>query len=218
MKAAIYLRVSSRGQKDASQRPDLERFIAAQKFEGVQWFTETDHGDNTARPVWGQVMELAQRRQVGAVVVWRLDRCSRSLQHMLEIFAELDRVKVEFHSVTQPGLSSGDSATARFVRNILAAAAELELETIRERTIAGLEFAKSQGRVGGRRSLRVYAEAAALVLKKGWGVKAAAERHGLTEHGLQKYMSRVGKVRRGRGVCPHGLPPSECPACEVGDV
>ena len=149
MKAAVYLRVSTAKQTVENQRPDLERYVSAQGWDAL-WFEETGHGDDDTRPAWEQVMGLARRREVGAVVVWRMDRCSRSLQHMLEVFEAMDRARVELHVVKQPGLGTADSATARFVRNLLAAVAEFELETIRERTREGVHRAWAAGKRKGR--------------------------------------------------------------------
>src|SRR4051812_5380262 len=74
---AVYVRVSSRQQDMASQRPDLERYAKAQDLP-VVWYTDTFTGRTMNRPGWNKLLNAMQKGEVAAVVVWRLDRLGRT--------------------------------------------------------------------------------------------------------------------------------------------
>ncbi len=82
------------------------------------------------------------------VVVWRLDRLGRSLRHLLETVNTFEKIGVGFKSLNE----SIDTTTpsGKLVFHIFAALAEFERGLIRERTRAGLNEARSRGRLGGR--------------------------------------------------------------------
>ncbi len=82
------------------------------------------------------------------LVVWRLDRLGRSLKHLIELMAELEKQKMEFQSLQE----SIDTTTpgGKLIFHMLVALAELERNLIRDRTKAGLEAARARGRKGGR--------------------------------------------------------------------
>jgi DNA invertase Pin-like site-specific DNA recombinase len=82
------------------------------------------------------------------LVVWRLDRLGRSLRHLIELMAELERQQVGFQSLQE--LIDTTSPGGRLVFHIFGALAEFERNLIRERTKAGLEAARARGRKGGR--------------------------------------------------------------------
>ncbi len=81
-------------------------------------------------------------------MVWRLDRLGRSLRHLLETVAALERRGVAFVSLTEKIDTS--TSGGRLVFHVFGALAEFERDLIRERTQAGLAAARSRGRTGGR--------------------------------------------------------------------
>lgn len=85
------------------------------------------------------------------LVVWKLDRLGRSMQHLVMLTEELRERGVNFRSLTD----SIDTSTpmGRFFFHVMGALAEMERELIVERTRAGLAAARENGRVGGRRRL-----------------------------------------------------------------
>ena len=78
-----------------------------------------------------------------------LDRLGRSLKHLLDLVADLQRRGIGLISLTDAINTS--SAQGRLVLNLFASLAEFERELIRERTLAGLAAARARGRVGGRK-------------------------------------------------------------------
>ena len=77
-----------------------------------------------------------------------LDRLGRSLRHLIEVVANLERGGVAFISLTE----SIDTSTpgGKLVFHLFGALAEFERDLIRERTLAGLAAARARGRTGGR--------------------------------------------------------------------
>jgi DNA invertase Pin-like site-specific DNA recombinase len=97
-----------------------------------------------------RLMEAARRRAVDAIVCWKIDRWGRSMPGFVSSVQELRSLGARFIAVTQ-GIDTDESnPTSRLMLNPLAAFAEFERELIVERTRAGLQRARREGRIGGR--------------------------------------------------------------------
>ncbi len=109
-------------------------------------YRETASGAKADRPVLGEV--LGYLRPGDTLVVWRLDRLGRSLQHLIATVAALAERGIGFKSVTE----QIDTTTSggKLVFHVFGALAEFERDLIRERTHAGLAAARARGRLGGR--------------------------------------------------------------------
>src|SRR5262245_34950069 len=105
-----------------------------------------------ARPALDRLTTDARRRRFDVVVCWRLDRLGRSLKHLITLLEELQALGVAFVSLAE-GIDATTPA-GKLQMHILAAIAEFERERIRERVLAGLQRAKSQGRRLGRPKVR----------------------------------------------------------------
>src|SRR5436305_13461737 len=81
-------------------------------------------------------------------VVWRLGRLGRSLRHLIDVIADLEKRGIGFRSLQE----SIDTITSggRLIFHIFGALVEFERNLIRERTQAGLKAARVRGRLGGR--------------------------------------------------------------------
>jgi DNA invertase Pin-like site-specific DNA recombinase len=95
---------------------------------------------------------LDHLRELDTVVVWKLDRLSRSLKDVLHIMERIAKAGAGFRSITE----NIDTTTpaGRMMMQMVASFAEFERAMIRERTSAGLAAARAEGRVGGRKSPR----------------------------------------------------------------
>ena len=135
-----YARVSTSQQDEALQ-------LDALRAAGVdRIFVDKASGKLESRPALDDL--LAQARPGDTVVVWRLDRLGRSLRHLIDVVADLERRGVGFVSLTE----SLDTTTpgGRLLFHVFGALAEFEAALIRERTLAGLAAARARGRTGGR--------------------------------------------------------------------
>ena len=94
---------------------------------------------------------LLQVRPGDTVYIYKLDRLGRSLKHLFDLVADLQRRDIGLISLTDAINTA--FAQGRLVLNLFASLAEFERELIRERTLAGgLVAAWARGRVGGRKS------------------------------------------------------------------
>lgn len=92
---------------------------------------------------------LDQLRAGDTVVVWKLDRLSRSLKDVLHIMEQIAEAGAAFRSVTE----NIDTTTpaGRMMMQMVGSFAEFERAMIRERISAGLATARAEGHIGGRR-------------------------------------------------------------------
>lgn len=137
-----YARVSKGDdQSTALQRRALKEAGCERVFE------EAASGGRWDRPKLQEM--IGQLRDGDVVIVWKLDRLSRSLKDLLHI---LDRIEAEgggFRSLTEN--IDTTSPAGRMMMQMIGCFAEFERAMIRERTSAGLAQARAEGRVGGRR-------------------------------------------------------------------
>ena len=136
----------SRVSKGEEQNSNLQ--IKALKEANVQkLYDEIGSGGRWNRPILHKMIE--QLRDGDVVVVWKLDRLSRSLKDLLVIMEQIDKAGAGFRSLTE----SIDTTTpaGRMMMQMVGSFAEFERAMIRERTNAGLAAARQEGRIGGRR-------------------------------------------------------------------
>jgi DNA invertase Pin-like site-specific DNA recombinase len=135
-----YARVSTQDQNPDLQIDDLEK-AGCEKI-----FTDKASGSKEDRP---QLIEIFNHlRKEDTLVVWKLDRLGRSLNHLIQLINKLKDRSVYFKSLKESLDTSTTAGTLIF--HIFGALAEFEREIIRERTMAGLASARARGRVGGR--------------------------------------------------------------------
>ena len=143
---AIYVRVFSKRQDTASQKPDLERWAAAQRQE-VTWYSDKFTGKTMDRPGWNRLMRQVEAGKVSAIVVWRLDRLGRTAKGLTALFQELFEQKVNLVSL-RDGIDLNTPA-GRLMAKMLASVARYETEVRAERVLAGQAKARADGKRGG---------------------------------------------------------------------
>ncbi len=154
MNIALYARVSK---LHSHQDPEvqLRELRAWCSKEGHKISAEyVDHGvsgSKKSRPQLDKLMRDATRglRNIDAVLVWRLDRFGRSLQHLQNAIGELRTAKIAFISLKEGFDLSNPMGKAFF--GMLGVFAEFERDVIAERIRAGLRSAKAKGHVPGRK-------------------------------------------------------------------
>jgi len=137
-----YARVSKGDeQNNALQAKALWAAGCCKLFEGAA------SGGRWDRPELHRMLD--QLRDGDTVVVWKLDRLSRSLKDVLHLMERIAEAGAAFRSVTE----NIDTTTpaGRIMMQMVGSFAEFERAMIRERTSAGLAVARAEGRVGGRR-------------------------------------------------------------------
>ena len=107
-----------------------------------------DHISGTKAERPGLHDAISHLRAGDTLVVWRLDRLGRSLRHLIDTITALEAQGIGFKSL-QENIDTTTSG-GKLIFHIFGSLAEFERDLIRERTQAGLEAARSRGRVGGR--------------------------------------------------------------------
>jgi DNA invertase Pin-like site-specific DNA recombinase len=136
-----YARVSTKDQ-------DISAQLAALKDAGCEKiFEEKISGGRWDRPELHRLLEQLRRGDV--VVVWKLDRLSRSLKDLLILIEKVELAHAGFKSLTE----AIDTTTpgGRMMMQMVGTFAEFERAMLRERTLSGLNAARQEGRIGGRR-------------------------------------------------------------------
>lgn len=160
-----YARVSTDDQDTAAQ-------VAALKAAGCERiFREKASGGRWDRPELHRLLD--QLRKSDVLVVWKLDRLSRSLRDVLTIMERLGEAKAGFRSLTE----AIDTTTpaGRMMMQMVGAFAEFERAMLKERTKAGLDLARQEGRIGGRRPKLTHQQQAEIRKMVSKGHKTAAD-------------------------------------------
>lgn len=175
-----YARVSTRDQ-------NLDLQLAALKGAGCdRIFEDTMSGTKAGRP--GLAKALETLREGDTLIVWKLDRLGRSVKDLLDFAGGLNERGIGFVSLTD----SIDTTTAsgRFFFNVMASLAQMERELMVERTQAGLQAAREQGRVGGRKRVMTEAKirSARKLLNQGTPPKEVAASLGVSVPTLYRWV------------------------------
>lgn len=135
-----YCRISTKGQSFDLQEDALKNAGCERVFRDIA------SGAKTKRPGLDDL--LGQLRAGDIIVVYKLDRLGRSLQHLVYLMNQLTEQQIGLRSLNDPV----DTTTpqGRLITNVFASIAEFERDLIRERTKAGLASARARGRNGGR--------------------------------------------------------------------
>ena len=135
-----YARVSTEEQDPNGQVKELEKVcdrVHKEYASGGRW----------DRP---ELQHILRHIKTGDVlIVWKLDRLTRSLSDLLTILKTLDERGAGFRSLTEA--IDTTSAVGRMLMQVLGSFAEFERSMIRERTKLGIARARAEGRIGGNR-------------------------------------------------------------------
>src|SRR5258707_6252498 len=161
-----YARVSKLDQQDTRAQ------VKALKEAGCKRiFEEHASGGRWDRPELHRALD--QLREDDVLVVWKLDRLSRSLKDMLLILEKIREAGAGFRSLTEH--IDTTTPAGRMMLQMLGAFAEFERSMVRERTRMGLQAARERGRVGGRQpKLSAHQRTEAIKMVNS-GAKSAAE-------------------------------------------
>jgi DNA invertase Pin-like site-specific DNA recombinase len=138
-----YARVSTDEQHAENQ---IEQLLKA-GCDRRHIYQETASGGRIDRPQLHDC--LKHLREGDTLIVWKLDRLSRSLSDLLRILEKVDQAGASFKSLTESLDVSGPCG--RLMMHLLAAFNQFEREIIKERTKLGLQRARANGRIGGGR-------------------------------------------------------------------
>jgi site-specific DNA recombinase len=225
VRCAVYTRKSTTEGLDSgfstldAQREACEHYIRSQAAQG--WEVLPDRyddggfsGGNLERPALARLLENLGREAVDVVVVYKVDRLSRSLLDFGRLMERFEKHHVGFVSITQHVDSS--TSMGRLTVNMLLSFAQFEREIISERTRDKIQAARRRGKwTGGRavlgytvdkekRGLQIVPEEARLVrlvfdlYLQTQSIDAVARKLNADGHTQRRYARGGGKVSAGR--------------------
>jgi len=148
---AVYIRVSTIGQNERGQKREIKRWLEGNGIspDSVRWYVDKESGDSLARPDFARLQRDIFNGEIGAVVVWKLDRLSRKLRDGINTLCDWCERGLRVVSVTQQIDFNG--TVGKMLAAVLLGVAEMEQETRRERQRAGIDAAKESGVYTGRK-------------------------------------------------------------------
>lgn len=192
-KAVLYLRVSTTEQDVENQRSELERICEEKDWEIVETITEESSAYQGKREKFQKLFEMAHRHEYDVLVTWSLDRLDRrGIQETLQSLQRLDDNDIQFYSYQEPYLTTLDSHTRELIISVLSWVAEMESERRSERTKAGLERARDQGKQIGRPKKGSEAEREAIrkmVEDDGFSYREVEQKTGLSKSTVSRIVN-----------------------------
>jgi len=146
MSVAIYCRVSTEEQFADKQEQACLEFCKRNNLEVYKVYKDICSGMKASRHAFDEMLNDMRQYKFNVLMVTKLDRIGRSLQHLLSIFEELRLKGVHFISITQNIDTS--SAIGKFQLQMMGAFAEFERNIISERTKEGLKGVEGVGKRG----------------------------------------------------------------------
>jgi DNA invertase Pin-like site-specific DNA recombinase len=149
LKIGLYARVSTNEQNIETQLVALKDYCQRNDYQITEEYLDNGiSGSTDNRPAFNKLIEDVRARKINCVVVYKLDRIGRSLQHLLNLFEEFKNKGVEFVSITQ-NINTNTPEGKMFLR-MLMVLAEYERELIVCRINSGLDRARAEGKTLGR--------------------------------------------------------------------
>ena len=188
--AAIYARVSTDKQKAEMQVVELKSYVKHRGFKLGQTYIDQGYtGGNLQRPAFGRMMEDAHKRAFDVLIVWKLDRLSRSLKDLITTLETLGSLGIDF--ISYDNSLDTSTPTGKLVFHVVGSVAEFERDIIRERVRAGLANARRKGIRLGRPSILAKVSGKIHLLKeKGLSNRVIARQVGVGEATVRRALNK----------------------------
>lgn len=185
-----YIRVSDVGQNVAGQRREIDEWLAGNNKTGeeVVYYIDKASGNNLDRTEFNRLQRDIFNGKVTTVVLWRLDRLSRSLREGIDVLCNWCDRGLRIVSITQ--LIDFNGTMGKMLAAVLLGVAEMEQEARKERQRAGIEAARAKGVYIGRQPGTTKAKPTrAIELRdRGLTAKEIAQALGVSERTVFRYL------------------------------
>ena len=149
MRVALYARVSTQDQDCERQLRDLRQFAQRRDDQIISTITEQASGSKDDRSGRKEILQLAQAKQIDAILVTELSRWGRSTTDLLSTLEQLESFGVSL--IAMSGMTFDlTSATGKLMATMLAGISEFERSLLQERIRSGLDNARAAGKTLGR--------------------------------------------------------------------
>jgi DNA invertase Pin-like site-specific DNA recombinase len=187
----IYVRVSTVGQNAAGQKRAINRWLKGNgiKKSDVRWYVDKCSGDTFDRPAFEELQQDIFHGEIQTVVVWKLDRLSRSLRDGINVLTDWCDRGLRVVSVTQQIDFNG--TMGKMLAAVLLGVAEMEQENRRERQAVGIAAAKDRGAYTGRKAgtTKVKPKQAERLRNKGMSDREIGTALGVSQRTVQRYLN-----------------------------
>lgn len=147
---AVYYRVSTADQHSENQMLAVSEWCISKKIAeiDVEVYEDRLSGADFSRPNLMRLVDDIKVGKIKRVIVWRLDRLGRSLQHLIGLMDLFKRHGVEFISLKESIDTSSSAGVLMF--HVIGAMAQFERDLIRERAFMSIRRRKAEGLPVGR--------------------------------------------------------------------
>lgn len=143
IKVGIYARQSTEKQESLEfQLESIRNYCKNKNYEIVGEYQDIMSGKTDSRPEFNKMLEDIRQGKMKAVIVYKLDRIGRSMQHLLNLFEEFKNDGVDFISITQN--FNTITPEGKLMLRMLMILAEYERELIVARTKDKLDYYNEQ--------------------------------------------------------------------------
>lgn len=193
MRVAVYLRVSTDKQKNENQEQKLIEYCKRKEYTIVAEYRDVISGRSTSRDSRDQLLEAATLGHFDTVLVWKLDRWSRSIRDLYATVDHLTAHNVKFVSATEE--IDTNTTAGELLFNILGAVATFERAMLRERIKSGLDRVRSEGKKLGPPVKTTPAQQARIIQmrKDGRSIREVAKTMQLTRSRVEEAIKRNAK-------------------------
>jgi DNA invertase Pin-like site-specific DNA recombinase len=193
-KVAVYIRVSTAGQNEAGQRNAIQRWLDGHRISDVVWFVDKASAKTLDRPKFQKLQSAIFHGEVETVVVYKLDRISRTMKDGIQVLADWLERGVHLVAVSQEMDFSG--VQGKVIAGLLFGLAEMENELRRERQREGIDAAMKRGvyreRCGRRKgSFKAKPKRAAALQAKGMKPGEIAKALGVSRMTVFRYLKQT---------------------------
>jgi putative DNA-invertase from lambdoid prophage Rac len=194
-RVAIYCRVSTHDQNCERQERDLVEYAQRLGYEVVGIWSEFGSGVKLDRVKRKEIMAIARKGKIDAVLVTELTRWGRSTIDLINTLNDLHSWKVSL--IAQTGMQFDLSTPAgNLMLTIMAGLAEFERSLIQERIKSGVALARSKGKVFGRKpgsKADEYRNDIKLLNEEGKSIRVIATKLGLDKGMVERQLTIIKK-------------------------
>ena len=202
MSVAVYVRVSTASQNEAGQKREIMKWLAGNGIspDVVQWYVDKESGETLKRTEFEQLQRDVFNGAIKTIVVYKLDRLSRSLKDGIDVLCSWCQKGIRVVSTSQQIDFTGP--IGQMIAAVLFAIAQIETETRRERQAAGIAVAKDSGKYRGRTKGALKAgvnpEKALKLRQKGLTNEEIAKAMGVSIRSVIRYIQLVEEPQQDR--------------------
>ena len=188
-KVAVYCRVSTYDQEKGlkSQEKALQDYCSNLGFGNLIWYKDKTTGSKIDRPAFNKLQKAIFDGKVDTVVVWKLDRLSRSLKDGINTLTDWLKKGVRIIATTQQLDFSG--AVGQLIASVLFVVAAMERENLRENTKRGIAAARSRGVKLGKRP-KLFAKDIVPLLQDGFSIARVSKKLRKTRQAIYDALKR----------------------------